>query len=142
MVVLDAYAVIAFLRDEAPAAEVAALLRGPTAISSVNTAEVVDFLIRRAGLSADDTAISIRLLEQTGMTTLIADDRMGFLAGEIRARRYKRGRVDVSLADCFAVAASLEQQVPLATADPALASIARAEGIEVIGLPDSHGARP
>lgn len=142
MVILDAYAVIAFLRDEAPAEEVARLLRQPTAMCSVNAAEVVDFLIRRAGLTGDDAAISMRMVEQTGMTILSADDRVACLAGEIRARRYERGRVDVSLADCFAVAASLEQRSPLATADHALARVARAEGVEVIALPDSRGVHP
>jgi len=142
VVVLDAYAVIAFLRDEAPAAEVAELLAAPTTMCSVNAAEVVDYLIRRAGLSGDDAAISMRLLEQTGMTTLPADEHTAFLAGEIRARRYERGSADVSLTDCFAVAACLEQQALLATADHALASVARSEGVDVIALPDSRGARP
>lgn len=142
MVILDAYAVIAFLRDESPAAEVARLLEEPTAICSVNAAEVADYLIRRAGLTGDEAAISMRLLEQTGTRIVPADERMGLLAGEIRARRYVRGRVDASLADCFAVAASMEFAAPLATSDPALAAVARMESVVVIALPDSQGTRP
>ena len=68
----------------------------------------------------DNAAISMRLFGQTGMTTLHVDERTAFLAGEIRARRYERGHVEVSLPDCFAVAASLEQDALLATADQAL----------------------
>jgi hypothetical protein len=47
----------------------------------------------------------------------------------------------MSLADCFLVA-SVVDGVSIATADRPVAEIARAEGIEVIALPDSTGRRP
>ncbi|MGH3721967.1 MAG: hypothetical protein ACRDRI_24610 [Pseudonocardiaceae bacterium] len=46
MTVLDAYAVISFLRDEVAADEVATLLRGPTLLPAVNQAEVIDQMVR------------------------------------------------------------------------------------------------
>ena len=42
MTVLDAYAVIAYLRGEPSADEVAELLQGPTILTSVNAAEVLE----------------------------------------------------------------------------------------------------
>jgi PIN domain nuclease of toxin-antitoxin system len=46
VVVLDAFAVIAFLRGEPSAAEVAALLREPSQLTAVNAAEVCDQMSR------------------------------------------------------------------------------------------------
>lgn len=142
MVVLDAYAVIAFLRDEVAADDVAELLRKPTAMSVVNAAEVTDHLIRVAGLSEDETAIRMRMLTAAGMSLVDAHDVIATRAGEIRSRHYNRTTCAISLADCFAVATSAHIGAALATADAPLAAVSRAEHVEVIALPDSRGARP
>lgn len=142
MVVLDSYAVIALLRDEAAAGEVAELLAQPTAMCVVNAAEVTDHLIRIAGLSDDEAAISLRMLVSAGMSTVPADDATATRAGEIRARHYRRVDSAISLADCFAVATCIHLSASLATADASLATVARAEAVEVIALPDSRGLRP
>lgn len=63
-------------------------------------------------------------------------------AGDLRAVHYHRERSAVSLADCLALATAESVGEALATPDPALAAMARAEGIEVIPLPDSRGHRP
>jgi PIN domain nuclease of toxin-antitoxin system len=44
--VLDAYAVLAYLRAERCADEVAALLRAPSVLTAANAAEVLDQLVR------------------------------------------------------------------------------------------------
>ena len=47
----------------------------------------------------------------------------------------------MSLADCVALATAAAARA-IATADPPLAAAARAEGIDVIALPDSEGRAP
>jgi hypothetical protein len=48
----------------------------------------------------------------------------------------------VSLADCIAAATTLDLDESLATSDPALAAVVRAEGGRVRGLADSSGRMP
>jgi ribonuclease VapC len=142
MTVLDAYAVIAFLRDENAADEVAALLRAPTLLPTVNQAEVLDQLVRVYGRDADDVEADLALLSETGMAVAPRDASSAVLAGRLRARHYHRERCAVSLADCVAAATALRAEQPLATADPALAAVVRAEAGEILGLPDRRGLRP
>jgi predicted nucleic acid-binding protein len=137
--VLDAYAVISYLRDEAPAKEVAELLREPTVLTSVNAAEIRDQMVRVFGADPDGLEADLALLSHTGMTVLAVTGELGMEAGRIRARRYHRERAAVSLADCVAASAALAGYGPLATSDPALATIVRAEGGEVHALLDSSG---
>lgn len=66
----------------------------------------------------------------------------GRRAGQLRAAHYHRTTSPLSLADCVALAVADDRGEALATADPSLAAMARAEGVEVIGLPDAQGRRP
>jgi PIN domain nuclease of toxin-antitoxin system len=140
--ILDAYAVIAYLRGEPSADEVAALLRGTALITSVNLAEVLDQMVRVFGADPDGVEADLALLGHAGMTVLAVSHELGLEAGQIRARRYHRDRAAISLADCIAASAALAGRRPLATADPSLAAVLRAEGGEVHPLPDSKGQRP
>lgn len=133
---------IALLRDERAADDVAGLLEGPTAMSAANYAEVIDHLVRFAAVDADEVEIRMQLLVEAGMRVVAVDMRLAGRAGEIRARRYARRSCDISLADCCAVATSIALDGALATSDPALAAAARAEGCVVVPLPDSHGLKP
>jgi len=140
--VLDAYAIIAYLRGEACADEVAALLREPTILTAVNAAEVVDQLVRVFGHDPDDVHADLVLLGSAGMTVQPVSAELGLEAGRLRARHYHRQRRAVSLADCAAAGAALAERRPLATSDPALAAVVRDEGGHVHGLPGSDGTRP
>lgn len=142
MTVLDAYAVIAYLRGEPSSAEVAGLLRAPTWLTAVNAAEVCDQMVRVFGSDPDAVEADIALLCHAGMRLDPVSAEIAMEAGRIRARRYHRGHCAVSLADCVAASAALAHREPLATADPALAGVVRAEGGEVRPLPDSKGRRP
>jgi PIN domain nuclease of toxin-antitoxin system len=139
---LDAYAVIAYLRDEACADEVAELLREPTVLTSVDAAEVVDQLVRIFGRDPDDVHADLALLASAGMTIRSVSAELGLEAGRLRARHYHRERRAVSMADCIAAATALAEHRPLATSDPALAAVVRDEGGEVHPLPGSDGTRP
>ena len=142
MTVLDAYAVVAYLRAEPCADDVASLLRGASAMSAANAAEVVDQLTRVFGSDPDDVHADLALLANAGMEIAPVTPDLGLLAGRIRAKHYHRDRTAVSLADCIAAATALSLNRALATSDPALASVVRAEGGAIHGLPNSRGVRP
>lgn len=142
MTVLDAYAVISFLRDENAAREVASLLNAPTLLPAANQAEVVDQMVRVFARPADGVEADLALLGASGMDVGPLDSASAVLAGLLRARHYHRESGAVSPADCVAAATALQADRPLATADPALAVIVRAEGGDVIALPDRRGRRP
>jgi predicted nucleic acid-binding protein len=140
-VLLDAFALVALLRDEAAAAEVEALLRrGGTAMPAINLAEALDVLERVDGVPRS------RLDELTGplvaesIDLLPVDERLARAGASLRARYYHRARTPLSLADCVLLGAAAGAS--LATADSPLARAARREKIVVHGLPDSRGRRP
>lgn len=142
MTVLDAYALVAYLRGEAAANDVATLLRTSARLPAANAAEVVDQMVRVFGRDADDVHADLALLANAGMTIAPIDADLALLAGRLRARHYHRERMAVSLADCVAAATALSERRSLATADPALAELVRREGGKVHGLPDSTGRLP
>jgi predicted nucleic acid-binding protein len=142
LTVLDAYAVVAYLRDEPCAAAVVELLRSPTALSAANAAEVLDQLVRVFERDADDVHADLALLAAVGMKVVPVTGEIGLIAGRLRAKHYHRERMAVSLADCVAAATALTSQSQLATSDPALASLVRSEGGEICALVDSSGVRP
>ena len=145
MKVLDAAAVIAFMRDEPAADHVATMLEDRsdrTVISAVNLGEVVDKLARLGGRSPASVLDRLLWLRAGGLDVLFVDDAIGEAAGQLRARHYARETSALSMADCIALATARREAASLATLDAALARAARAEGVEVIGLPDSTGNRP
>ncbi|HEY1279262.1 MAG TPA: PIN domain-containing protein [Acidimicrobiales bacterium] len=134
-VLLDAFAVIAYFRDEPAASEVEALLRTrDVELTAVNAAEVVDRLARHGDLDPMDLVGELALL---GVTIRPVDAPVGLLAGRLRAWHYHRDERPVSLADCCAAAAALAGQMPLATADGPLARLVEVERGEVIRLRES-----
>ncbi len=127
MTVLDAYAVVAYLRGESAAPQVRELLRSPTWLSAVNAAEVMDQLMRVDGHERDEVEIRLATLVADGMSIHPATAGLGITAGALRATHYAQRTCNVSLADCFAAATALELDMPIATADPDLINLVRAE---------------
>jgi PIN domain nuclease of toxin-antitoxin system len=142
MTILDGYAVVAYLRGEPSSGEVADLLREPTHLTAVNAAEVVDQMTRVFGRDPDSIEADLALLAHVGMEMPPVTPELAIQAGRLRARHYHRQHSAVSLADCIAAAAALGTSYPLATADPALATLVRSEGGHIHALPDSNGQRP
>ena len=142
-VLLDAFALVALLRDEPAADEVETILRrGDAAMSAVNLAEALDVLQRvdevdRARLDA----VTGPLINES-VKLLVVDEPTARDGADVRARRYHRTRSPLSLADCLLLAAALQARAAVATADRPLARAAQAEGIEITALPDSRGRRP
>ena len=145
MTVLDASALIAFLRDEPGAVAVEERLResgDDSCISSVNLVEVVDRLIRVYGHPEDEVARTMDWLMAGGLLFMPTDGDMGRLAGELRARHYRRRDSELSHMDCMALSTAISLGRALATSDPALAAAARMEGVDVLALPNSQGQVP
>jgi PIN domain nuclease of toxin-antitoxin system len=139
---LDAYGLIAFLADEVAAEEVERLLRSePVSMTSLNLAEAVDVLARTHG---QDLAASRRQVRQLVVVSLHVEpvtEQHAWTAAAYRTRHYERRTQAVSLADCVLLAAA-EPGDGVATADPAVARVARLESIRLVALPDRAGRLP
>lgn len=138
---LDASALIALLRDEPGAADVQDVLRrGESVVVAINLSEALDRVMRVDGVDAATLRTVISPLLATGMAVRSIDEPLAWAAAELRARRYHRTRAPLSLADCALVAAAQPGDA-VVSADGALLRVARAEGVDVVVLPDSRGRR-
>jgi PIN domain nuclease of toxin-antitoxin system len=135
---LDAYAVLAFLKGERAADDVRRLLdAGDAALTTLGLAEVVDHLVRLAGVDEEDAVLDLAQLRLTDPDLLDAD--LALQAGMVRARHYHRRMRAVSLADCVLAVSARNSGASVATSDPHLLDLCSAEGIDVTPLPDSLG---
>jgi PIN domain nuclease of toxin-antitoxin system len=133
-ILLDAFALIALLADEAAADEVEALLRGgEAAMTAVNLAEALDVLQRVQGISFERLQTLTTPLVGERIKLLPIDEPIARRAADIRARRYHRTSAPLSLADCILLAATGESD-RLATADGPLIRVAEAEKVQVRAL--------
>lgn len=141
MIVLDSYAVLAFLKGEAAAPEVRSLLEADdgAALTVVGVAEVLDHLIRIVGADEDEAALDLAQLGLLGPVGV--DVTTASAAGRLRARRYHRTRCAVSLADCIAAEVTRHLGAVLATSDPHLLDICHRESIGIHPLTASNGQR-
>lgn len=142
MILLDAYPLVAILAEEPAAHEVADLLRAqPAAITAVNLAEAIDVSCRVGGADEREVVGLIETLETSGVLTVVPiDEGAARTAARLRIEWYARGVRALSLADCFLLAVS--EGDAIVTADPAVAEVARAQGITVLAVPDSLGRLP
>jgi PIN domain nuclease of toxin-antitoxin system len=124
------------------AAEVSSALDGrECSVSVVNVAEVLDVLIRVHRAPVSDASEALDRFLADVARPIPATRPLAERAALLRARHYHRRDRDVSLADCFAIAAAMPD-AEVATSDTAIARVARAEGLEVIALPNARGRRP
>lgn len=134
MILLDAYALVALLRDEPAADRVESLLRDERcAIPSINLAEVLDQLLRVDRVEARVLAEVVSPMLSGSVDVLSVDLEAAWLTAEIRARHHRKKDSVLSLADCVLLASAISSE-GIATADPALIEAARLEGIDVISL--------
>ncbi len=142
MILLDAYALVALLADEPAAEETEELLRQrDCGAVLLNLAEAVDISCRVHHLDEGDVRAVLDPLVATGKVSLLTpSEATAWRAARLRIRYYARKTRAVSLADCFLLA-SAEEGDAIATADPPVAEVARAEGIELIPLPDATVGR-
>jgi PIN domain nuclease of toxin-antitoxin system len=143
MVILDAYALVAFLNDEPAADEVEALIHdGDAAIGVVNLAEAVDVAGRVHGVPEADIRAAIEpLVGARSLSILVPSTTTVWRAAGLRAAFYARRRRELSLADCFLIAGAGAGD-RIATADPPVADVVRQLGLALVALPDTDGIRP
>jgi len=141
VILLDAYALIAFVGGEPVGADVGGLLRERSAgITTVNLAEAIDVLGRVHGAPIDRTRSIVDSLVGGPLTVIAFESRHAWRTASLRCAHYHRTKRSLSLADCALLAVAAEGHA-IATADRDVVAVARAEGIEAIALPDSRGRR-
>jgi PIN domain nuclease of toxin-antitoxin system len=143
VILLDAYALVAFLTDEPAADDVDALLRrGDCAVNAVNFSEAVDVSCRVHDLDEGEVRSALDPLRATGqLDVVVASEASAWRAAQIRIDHYDRRLRPLSLADCFLLADSTSED-EIATADPVVAELARDFQIRLVPLPDSAGRLP
>jgi hypothetical protein len=114
---------------------------GGCGASIVNVAETVDISLRVLGGDVGDVRDVLSPLFLEDLALFEPDEGDAWRAAELRARYYDRAQRPLSLADCFLLAQASDGKA-IATADPAVAEVARSEKIDLIALPDSSGQRP
>lgn len=140
MTILDSYAVLAFLKDEAAAEEVEGLIvTGGAALTALGVAEVLDHLIRLGGADEENASLDVAQLRLDA--AIAVDVTVAAAAGRLRAREYHRTKCPVSLADCVAAEIARALERPLATADPPLLDVCHRERILAVVLQGADGSR-
>lgn len=141
MIILDSYAVLAFFGGEYAAARVQSMIEGDqaAALTVLGVAEVIDNLVRGAGMDEDEAVLDLAQLGLSRPPDL--SPQIASNAGLMRARYYDRRTRALSLADCVAAETARTYAATLATADRPLLETCMAESIAVNILPDSSGVQ-
>ncbi|HUT08524.1 MAG TPA: type II toxin-antitoxin system VapC family toxin [Candidatus Latescibacteria bacterium] len=127
--VLDAYALLAYLKKEGGHARVLKLMESGDSdlfINSINVGEVFYIIARARGIQAADYFLTV-ILPSLPVTML--DNS---LEDVIDAARLKAVHA-LSYADCFAAATAIREQVPLVTGDPEFKKLGQAVALDWIG---------
>jgi len=136
-ILIDAYAVVALVRDEPAADDVEALLgQSDVAVVSINLAEALDVLQRRDGVEESFLRTILDPLFRMFLTVRPVGSRAAWRAAALRKMYYAKKQSEVSLADCVLVAAARSADV-IATSDIPLLQMATGEGVATIELPAS-----
>lgn len=138
MTTLDSFAVLALLKGEPAAAEVRMLIEiGGCGLTTLGVAEVLDHLVRIAGANEEEAVLDLAQLDLAPPVDL--DEVGATQAAMLRARHYDKKTRAVSLADCVVAYVARVTASAVATSDPHLLDLCRAEGIDVVSLPDTNG---
>jgi len=122
-IVLDSWAVLAYLEDEAPAEKIGNIISDahdddiPLFMSVLNVGEVWYIVAREA--SPLDADRSIAQLRQLGIRFVEADWLLAYEAAKYKAKNR------MSYADCFAAAVTKQKNAVLLTGDPEFKQVER-----------------
>jgi predicted nucleic acid-binding protein len=135
VILLDAYALVAFLVGGPATPQVRAILReGDAMVATANLAEALDVSQRIFGLPIGRAMDILEPLLESSLRSIPLDVSVARRAAAIRASHYRRSSRPISLADAVLIA-SASPDARIATADPDVLAAARAEGIETVELP-------
>jgi PIN domain nuclease of toxin-antitoxin system len=136
VILLDAYALIAFLVGGPASKQVRTILReGDAAVATANLAEALDVSQRVHGLPIPRAVAILDPLLEGPLAAVSLDADVARRAAEIRARHYHRSSRPISLADSVLIA-SAGQDDRIATADPDVLAVVDAEQLESVRLPE------
>ena len=119
--VLDTFALLAYLQDEAGASRVESLLKNAVNekcrlfVSIINLGELLYIIERRGGVTRSQDALA--LIRQLPIEVLPADEQVVFDAAHIKAGHA------LSYADAFAVVAAIRNNAVLLTSDSEFESV-------------------
>ncbi len=122
--VLDSFALLAYLKDEAAAARIEKLLDNAGKekcrlfLSMINLGELLYITERRGGVVKAQDALA--LIRQLPIEIVHVDEQVIFAAAHVKANHA------ISYADCFAVATAVQENAAIVTGDPEFQSV---EGI-------------
>jgi predicted nucleic acid-binding protein len=129
LVVLDSWALLAYLKDEPPAGRIEAeWLESGAAISSINLGEVL--YIRTRAVGEDSARPDVERIRRR-LTVIDPDWPMVAAAAAIKADG------GLSYADAFCIATAVHLNAPLWTGDPEIVDQAAQHSCEVIDLRDA-----
>lgn len=137
--VLDSFAVLAYLEDEAGAGRVNAVLtaaqQGGASIwmSIVNFGEVVYITEREQGLFAAQRVIAA--MDQLPMSVVDADRKLTLSAAKVKAHH------GISCADAFAVALAQSKQAAVLTGDPEFRKLEELVAVDRLPTDKNTGER-
>ena len=119
--VLDTFALLAYLQDEAGASRVESLLKNAAKekcrlfVSIINLGEMLYIIERRGGVTKSQDALA--LIRQLPIEVLPADEQAVFDAAHVKAGHA------LSYADAFAVVAAIRNSAVLLTSDSEFKSV-------------------
>ena len=129
--VLDTFALLAYLQDEAGASRVESLLKNAVNekcrlfVSVINLGEMLYIVERRGGVTKSQDALA--LIRQLPIEVLPADEQAVFDAAHIKAGHA------LSYADAFAVVAAIRNSAVLLTSDSEFESVLSLIDVEWLG---------
>lgn len=126
MLVLDSWALLAYLKDEPAASRIEeAWLSEGAAISSINLGEVLYMRIRERG-----EGDAVADIEKVGKRSMVISADWALIRSATRVK----ARGGLSYADAFCVATALRLDAPLWTGDPEIVGLAEGLQYEVVDL--------
>jgi len=135
MTLLDAYALVAFLVGGPAAPQVRGLLReGETRVATINLAEALDVSKRLYGLPVTLAMGHLRPLLGGPLGVVPLDMAIAEQAADVRARHYHRASRPISLGDAVLIASAAPSS-RVATSDPDVLAVCRAEAVAIVELP-------
>ncbi len=135
MILLDAYALIAFLVGGPATAQVRRILReGGVGVATANIAEALDVSQRLYRLPVPRATEILEPLFEGPLVAIDLDRDVARRAAEIRAEHYHRSTRPISLADA-ALIASAKSGDRIATSDPDVLAVAREKKLATVALP-------
>ena len=130
MVVLDSWALLAYLKDEASANRIqTAWLKQGAAISSINLGEVLYIRIRGDG---EESALADIEKARKRLDVIDPDWPLVVAAAQIKASG------GLSYADAFCIATAVHRKAPLWTGDPEIVEQAAKHPCRVVDLRESE----